>query len=256
MRQFVKKSDNQHYGVFKARGRDASRLEQLSDCVFALAITMSLFSTQAPHNFNELTLFISDFVPFAISIVAVIWIWHGHYQFFMRFGLRDMKIIVLNTFMMLIVLFFVYPLKFLSTWLVSYFTLIIKGLLIDRAYFQELALMGKQMIPWTEMPALMIIYDCGFLAIFATFIFMYRHAFKNSDLLQLTKKEVITTKSIIAHYTGISVVGLISLAIAFIGFIVEWQFAGLFAGIIYFLIGPVSYIIGRKYEKLLGAPDN
>ena len=249
MRQLVKKKGEPMYGIFTARGRDASRLEQLSDCVFALAITMSLLSTQAPQNFDELTLFISDIVPFTLSMVAVMWIWHGHYQFFMRYGLRDMRIIVLNTFMMLIVLFFIYPLKFLSTWLVSYFTLLAKALLISNEYFRELNQMGTQMIPWNDMPELMIIYDCGFLSIYITFVLMYRHAIKNSHPLNLNEAEVHATKSIIAHYTGIVAIGLISLFIALLGFLIDWEFSGLFAGVIYALIGPVSYFIGRKYDK-------
>jgi uncharacterized membrane protein len=249
MRQLVKKKGEPMYGVFMARGRDASRLEQLSDCVFALAITMSLLSTQAPRNFDELTLFISDVVPFTLSMVAVMWIWHGHYQFFMRYGLRDMRIIVLNTFMMLIVLFFIYPLKFLSTWLVSYFTLLAKALLISNEYFRALNQMGTQMIPWNDMPELMIIYDCGFLSIYITFVLMYRHAIKNSDPLNLSEAEVHATKSIIAHYTGIVAIGFISLSIALLGFLINWEFSGLFAGVVYALIGPVSYFIGRKYDK-------
>lgn len=237
------------YGVFVARGKESSRLEQLSDCIFALAITMSLFSTVPPKNFQDLMLFISDLVPFGISILAVIWIWYGHYQFFMRFGLRDMRIIALNTFLMVIVLFFVYPLKFLSTWLVKYFTLLFKGLVIDSAYFKEMSTMAREMIPWQNMPELMITYDIGFLAIFGCFVLMYRHVLKKSKELQLSALEEHTARSIAAHYSGVASVALLSLLIALFGYATDWQFAGLFAGVIYFLIGPISFLTSRKYEK-------
>lgn len=237
------------YGIFVARGKDSSRLEQLSDCIFALAITMSLFSTVPPKNFRDLMLFISDLVPFGISILAVIWIWYSHYQFFMRFGLRDMPIIILNTILMVVVLFFVYPLKFLSTWLVKYLTLLFKALVIDSSYFAELGNLAREMIPWQNMPELLITYDIGFLAIFGCFVLMYRHALKKGGELQLSALEEHEARSIKAHYSGVASVASLSLLIALFGYVANWQFAGLYAGLIYFLIGPISFFTARKYQK-------
>lgn len=253
MRQLAKNKNIPTYGVFTARGKDSSRLEQLSDCVFALAITMSLFSTVSPKNFDQLMLFMSDLVPFGLSILFVIWIWYGHYQFFIRFGLRDMRIITLNTVLMIIVLFFVYPLKFLSTWLVTYFTLLFKSMVLSRDYLREMNQTATEMIPWHKMPQLMITYDLGFLAIFIVFILMYRHALSKKNDLDLSAIEIHTSRYIMAHYIGVACVSVLSLCIALSGYIANWAFAGMFAGIVYFLIGPVSYFIGVHGEKKLKA---
>jgi len=248
MRKLVTDKTSVKYGVFKARGNEPSRLEQLSDCIFALAITMSLISTAAPKNYGDLVLFVSDLIPFALSVLAVMWIWHVHYQFFMRFGLRDMRIIVLNTLLMVIVLFFVYPLKFLSSWMVGYFTVLFQGLLIDEAYFRQFNEISRNIIPWSKLPLLMIFYSLGFLFIFGIFILMYKHALKKKTELALDDVEIAVSRYLIGHYRGIAVVSIISTAIAATGYVIDWSLSGMFAGVIYFLIGPVIYFVAKKHK--------
>lgn len=252
MRQLWTDKSTPMYGEFVARGRESSRLEQLSDCIFALAITMLLISTTPPKNFGELVTFVSDMLSFGICIVLVIWVWHGHYQFFLRFGLRNMSIIVLNTALMIVILFYVYPLKFLMSFLVDFLSISLKGLVVDSTYFNELNGI-RDKIAWEQMPSLLLIYNVGFVSIFTIFILMHRQVIKSRVSLDLSPTEEIKTRSIIAHYTGITVLALISTVIAFIGIIIDWSFAGLFGGIIYFLIGPVSYIIERRYERRLAS---
>lgn len=248
MRKLVTDKAAVKYGVFRARGNEASRIEQLSDCIFALAITMSLMSTAAPKNYGDLVLFISDLIPFALSVLAVMWIWHVHYQFFMRFGLRDMRIIVLNTLLMVIVLFFVYPLKFLSSWMVSYFTILFQGLVIDEAYFRQFNEISKNMIPFSKLPLLMVFYSMSFLSIFVIFILMYMHALKKKADLALSDVEIAVSRYVIGHYLGISVVAIISISIATTGYVTGWALSGMFAGIVYFLIGPVVYFIAKRHK--------
>lgn len=253
MRQLITDKFTTKYGEFTARGRESSRLEQLSDCIFALAITMLLVSTSPPQTYAQLISFISDMLSFAICIVSIMWIWHGHYQFFLRFGLRTMRIIVLNTVLMIVVLFYVYPLKFLCSFLVKYIAISFKGLIIDNAYFSELKAIGE-IISWNDMPSLLLIYNLGFVSIFTIFILMHREILKHKNSLNLTWTEEVITRALIAHYSGIAAVGIASTAIAIVGLIIGWSFAGMFGGIIYFLIGPISYIIAKRYEKLQSDP--
>lgn len=248
MRKLITDKTAVRYGVFRARGNETSRIEQLSDCIFALAITMSLMSTAAPKNYGDLILFISDLIPFALSVLAVMWIWHVHYQFFMRFGLRDMRIIVLNTLLMVVVLFFVYPLKFLSSWLVSYVTVLFQGFVIDEAYFRQFNEISTNMIPWSQLPLLLIFYSLSFLSIFVIFILMYKHALKKKSDLALSDVEIAFSAYFIAHYWGISVVSIISIAIATTGYVMGWALSGMFAGVVYFLIGPVIYFIAKRHK--------
>lgn len=253
MRQLITDKAANRYGEFVARGRESSRLEQLSDCIFALAITMLLVSTTAPQSYTQLITFVSDMLAFAVCIVAVMWIWHGHYQFFLRFGLRNMRIIVLNTVLMIVVLFYVYPLKFLASFLINFLAIVFKGFLINDSYFNELKSMSD-VIGWHQMPALLLIYNVGFICIFAVYILMHREVLKNKADLNLDRTEEIRTRSIVAHYSGIASIGLVSTAIAGTGLLIGWSFAGMVGGMIYFLIGPVSYLIGKRYDKQLAHP--
>jgi hypothetical protein len=45
-------------------------------------------------------------------------VWYQHYIFFLRYGFRNSAIVVLNTVLVFIILFYVYPLKFLAKLLV------------------------------------------------------------------------------------------------------------------------------------------
>ena len=55
------------------------------------------------------------FVPFALMFAMVCWIWYEHNLFFRRYGLQDPWTVFLNCVLLFVVLFYVYPLKFLTT---------------------------------------------------------------------------------------------------------------------------------------------
>ncbi|HAZ24514.1 MAG TPA: hypothetical protein DCY95_07625, partial [Algoriphagus sp.] len=74
---------------FQLRGLENTRIESLSDGVFAIAIGLLLLSSSPPENFEQLRDFIKDFIPFAGSISILMLIWYQHYLYFIRFGLRD-----------------------------------------------------------------------------------------------------------------------------------------------------------------------
>ena len=50
---------------------------------------------------------------------ALILVWSYHYRLFSRFDLEDLWTIVLNSVLLFLVLFYVYPLKFLMTMLIG-----------------------------------------------------------------------------------------------------------------------------------------
>lgn len=53
------------------------------------------------------------FPAFALTFAALMTLWVRHYYFFRYYGLDDLATIVLNTTLLFLVLFYVYPLKFL-----------------------------------------------------------------------------------------------------------------------------------------------
>ena len=97
---------------FTIRGREVSRVEGLSDGVFALAMTLLIVSGQVPTSFDELLNVFRGFPAFAACFAVLLWFWIVHYTFFRRFGLNDGTTIFLNSCLLFLVVFYVYPLKF------------------------------------------------------------------------------------------------------------------------------------------------
>jgi len=224
---------------FRFRGIEPGRLENFSDAVFALAITLLLISTSPPVNFDQIKLFIFDLIPFALCIALIILIWHEHFVFYFRYGLRDGNVIFLNTLFLIIVLFYVYPLKFLTR-------LLLKPIayLIDHEKLQK-SLEGT--IRYEDMSDLMIIYGVGAASVFFVFVLMYRYALKQADNLQLSEVEKFDTRMSIRSNILMGVVPLVSVLVALIFY--NHMLAGMFAGFTYFIYTPVMIIHGKSVER-------
>ncbi len=104
------------------RSHEISRIEGLSDAVFAFAVTLLVVSLEVPRTFAELSEVIHGFIPFAICFAMLFQIWYGQFLWFRRYLLRDAAAVALNAALILVVMFYVYPLKFLFTYLVNIWT--------------------------------------------------------------------------------------------------------------------------------------
>src|SRR5918996_5170970 len=100
---------------FSWRGEDVLRIEGLSDAVFGFALTLLVVSLEVPNTFDELLATMRGFFAFAISGYLLYLVWFDHYKFFRRYGLQDNITMNLSAVLLFVVLFYVYPLKFLFT---------------------------------------------------------------------------------------------------------------------------------------------
>ncbi len=155
---------HRHTGVsrgFRPRGTDVTRIEGFSDAVFAFALTLLVVSLEVPRTFGELMHAMRGFVAFAISFVFLLQIWFKHYGFFRRYGLQDVVTRLLNSALLFIVLFYVYPLKFLWTHLPF----------------------GGETAAFTpsEAKTLLVIYGLGGSAVFTIFALLHLHAWRLRD---------------------------------------------------------------------------
>src|SRR3974377_1981943 len=119
-----KKLMEKHVGSsagFRWRGHEITRIEGFSDAVFAFAVTLLVVSLEVPKTFSDLLETMSGFGAFACGFAILFLIWFGHYKFFRRYGLEDTTTTVLTGVLVFVVLFFVYPLKFLFTTLIKAF---------------------------------------------------------------------------------------------------------------------------------------
>ena len=92
-----------------------NRIEAVSDVVFGFALTLLVVSLQAPRTYSDLVNVMSGFPAFALTFAVLMALWARHYYFFRFYGLDDPTTIVLNTLLLFLVLFYVYPLKFFVT---------------------------------------------------------------------------------------------------------------------------------------------
>jgi uncharacterized membrane protein len=210
---------------FHWRGGEITRLEAFCDVIFGFAMTLLVVSLEAPHSYAELLDDMRGFLPFAICFAQLVMIWRTHYKFSRRYGLEDPYTLFLNVVLLFLVLFYVYPLKFV-------FTLIQAQVTGSHAYGD---LSGHQ------ASVLMRIYGAGFAAVFLLFTLLHLHAYKLRRALELNEVEVLLTRISIHENLILSITGLLSFAIA-----LEYP---AWAGWFYFLLGPVLAVHGMVFGK-------
>lgn len=204
---------------FRQRAREVSRIEAFSDIVFGFALTLIVISLEVPETYDELMHDMRGFLGFAICFAVLMWVWWTHHTFFRRYAMHDGYTIVLNTMLLFLVLFYVYPLKFIF----GVVTGAIHGGVGD----------GRTVF---------MIYGLGFAGIFALFFLLYLHAYYRRDELDLNEVELHDTRSALILYAAYVAIGLLSTVIAmtFPPRMIGW------AGWTYFLLGPVSGFIGAR----------
>jgi uncharacterized membrane protein len=249
IRESLKKHQINSTPEFRFRGVEPGRLENFSDAVFALAMTLVLISTSAPTNFEQIKRFAWDIIPFCACIVLILLIWYQHFIFFYRYGLRNASVLVLNTLFLSIVLFYVYPLKFLTKMI-----LIPVGLL-----FRQDQLISEMMTIYqgTDMSFLMVIYGVGATCVFFVLMLMYRYAMRHSDLLELNTIEQFDTRASMRMNLFMGLIPFLSVLVALL--FRRDMLVGMYAGFAYCLYFPVMFVFGsrvsRQRKKLLETLD-
>jgi uncharacterized membrane protein len=221
---------------FRMRGTgEVSRIEALSDAVFGFAITLLIVSLEVPQTFTELMGVMHGFVAFAISFVLLFFVWLTQYKFFRRYGLNDNFTIWINALLLFLVLFYVYPLKFLWNFMVNaIFGFGASATAPDGAPVSA--------ITREQVPALLTIFGLGYAAIFMIFALLYYHAYRKRGRLALNELETHDTVSNIVDNLLHMFVGLLSIIISLV------TRSG-FGGLVYWLIGPIEFINGAIMGK-------
>lgn len=203
---------------FRYRAHEVSRLEAFSDVVFGFALTLIVVSLEVPKTYQELISAMRDFPAFALCFAILIWIWHAHYTYFRRYALHDEFTIWMNTFLLFVVLFYVYPLKFVFASFAGN----------SHGYAVH------------EARVLFTIYGLGFAGIFFIYALLYSHAFRKREELDLNAVEQHDTQTHVLMFAGNVAVGLASILLALT---LPDRLLGL-AGYVYFTTGLVSWYLG------------
>jgi uncharacterized membrane protein len=210
---------------FRERGRRISRLEGFSDCAFGFAITLLVVSLDVPSRFSVLLDLLRGFPTFAVSFAIIAGIWYAQYRFFRRYGVEDTVTVLLTLTLLFVVLFYVYPLKFV-------FRLAFNaspGAIADR-----------------DIPLLFTIYGVGFTAVWAVLGLLYVNAYRQRRNLELTAWETFLTRTSAIQHLSISAFGLLS---AGVSYVVPEPFTAPVAGCAYFLIFIPQAVFGRVRSR-------
>jgi uncharacterized membrane protein len=229
---------------FRLRGLgEVSRVEALSDGIFAIAITLLVVSLEVPRTFDELLVTMRGFLAFAITFAMLFHVWHTQYRFFRRYGLSDNVTVWMTALLLFVVLFYVYPLKFVWTFIVN-------ALLGLGTTVQTSAGNVEPVVRAEQVPTMLAVYGAGFAAVFALFSLLYLHAYRRRGTLELNELESYDTVSEIQENALMSLVGVFSLALA----LTRNPRYMTAAGMSYWLIGPVMYLHGytrgRRRKRL------
>ncbi len=213
--------------------QNASRLDNLTDAVFGIAITLLIFNLANPNSFEDLLTFTKTLPAFLISISFIVLIWKEHLDFSEMYALNDTRLIILNTIFLALVIFYVYPLRFLT-------------LFLTNTFFNtsiEVNIRGEQ------VPYLMVYY--GFVAFalyFVLYLFYSRAAQLRLDL-KLNSFEVFYTKN---HKTRLLIlfsVPLLSILLTLIINEVSFIWASVVGGVSYFLYTPLMIWWHNKFSR-------
>jgi uncharacterized membrane protein len=234
-------------GGFRLRGLgEVSRIEALSDGVIAFAITLLVVSLEVPRTFDELLSTMRGFLAFAVTFAMLFHVWFVQYKFFRRYGLNDNFTIWMTACLLFVVLFYVYPLKFVWTLLVN--LLFGFGTTVDVGGGRRLPVVRVE-----QVPTMLAVYGVGFAAVFAIFALLYRHAYRQRAALDLNELEAHDTRAHIQENALMALVGLLSTGLALSG----TRLSSLLAGMSYWLIGPIQFLhgrhMGKRRKKLEGA---
>lgn len=217
---------------FRWRGSEITRIEGLNDAVFAIAITLLIVSLDVPKSFADLKKILNNFIGFAFTFAYLIYLWYLNYIFYRRYGLHNLKIIIYNSILLFLIIYYIYPLKFMVGMLVYQF---------------RLSAESTVNIRYEDTAELMNYYSLGLVAVFLLYFLMYYEALKEKNNLLLNNKEILISKSYLSSFVFMMLFAVLSILINLSG-------SSLWAGLIYILVGPLQtingYYWGKKIRKI------
>lgn len=177
---------------FHWRSDEITRIESFSDAVFGFAVTLLVVSLSVPRSYHQLIAMMANFPAFGACFAILAHIWYSHYRFFRRYALQTPIAITLSCVMLFVLLFYVYPLKFLFV----------------AAFTHQPALQAG------EARNLYVIYGLGYAAISTVLLLLYVHAWSHRDALELNPLERLLTRHAQIDFSAQAVIGMISVLLA------------------------------------------
>ncbi len=221
------------------RGTEIYRIEALSDAVFAFTVSLLIMSLEVPKTFDELEHIILQFMPFLATVSLVFFFWWLQNEFFRNYGLNDKRVIFLNLSLLILILFYVYPLKFLFS--------VLLGWVFGVNYFSEITEAGKTVITQEQFPKLIVFFSLGYSVIWFIFYLLYRHVYSQKNKLALTVPETFFVKANMTDAVVQMAIGVLAVLFAITG---NYIWSGLVFMLIPCWLLLNNYLVKRKLKQL------
>jgi len=205
------------------------RLEAFSDAVFAISATLLVVSLEVPRDFASLIANLEGFVAFGLSFAIFIMIWVHHHRYFRDFPLADGWNIAINSLLLFVVLFFVYPLKYLMLGFVRWTT----------------GLGDAPLMRLRDLDLLFAIYGAGWIAVFLCFAALYWRAARQHAALGLDPERRADATLEAELALAFASVGVVSALLALAGLS---RYGGL-PGFIYAVMGLIGWWYGHHWPR-------
>jgi uncharacterized membrane protein len=219
---------------FRWRGNEVSRVEGLADAVFGFAVTLLVVALEVPRTYEGLMDVVRGFPAFVICFVLLMLFWNAHYRYHRRYGLEDVFTRVITMAILVLVLFFVYPLKFLFTF--------VTGQMFGIQLLNAPTLAGS----W-QVDSLYFIYGAGLAGTWGLYAALYAHAWSKRVELELNPVELLHTRSALNENLIYVIVCMMSIVLA------AASDSDGAPGFVYFLLGPLQALNGWYYGRKAGA---
>lgn len=216
------------------RGEETTRLDNLTDAIFGFAITLLVFTIQDAHTFSELMHFAKTFPALLIGIIFLITIWREHVSFSIMYSFNDAILRGLNILFIALIIFYVYPLRFLTR-------------LLTNLFFNtniELNISGEQ------IPQLMIFYGLVVFALYFTIYLFYLRVLRSSENFNLNSYELAFTKFQKNRIIIMFFIPLLSISIVFLLSKSSILWACLLGGLMYGLYPPAILFWQKRFNKM------
>jgi uncharacterized membrane protein len=187
-----------HDSDLRLRGKEISRVEGLSDAVFGFAITLLVVSLEVPHTAAEVLHAMRGFFAFSVTFSALFAVWRMQFGFFRRYGIEDATTVALTGVLLFVILFFMYPLKF------------VVGTIIERLMMHAGFVQSAESIAGPAFHLVNVALAIGWAAVMGVFTLLHRHAYRVREQLQLTPIEIFDTRERMWRFAASAIPGILA----------------------------------------------
>jgi uncharacterized membrane protein len=189
---------------FRLRGLAMTRIETFTDAAFAFALTLLVVSLEPPTDMGGLSDALRQVPAFLLSAAMLMMFWWGHHEWSRRYGLNDLRTVLLSCLLVCTVLVYVYPLRFMFGLMMAWL-----AQLSGIPFASSHRISGPD-----DVGTIFLVYGIGFAAMSAALLLLNVHAWQQRHALGLDATERYETRVAIGAWCILTGTGVLSAIVA------------------------------------------